>query len=205
MVTSVDVKHDEASSNAAATEKDTTGTLSLPAQSDSSSEEDDDSTTVDMTGNESTKRHDKPTNNTGQGMTHSSTVTAFDIESSSPTKRRRVHSAAASGDGRWDAFVRRGARLKGFLGEAMQVVAASNVASVSDEDTAETTVMRPEAYNHAADIAREKTRECMILEKVRGMTMHFRVCEYHHCLTYSCLCIHYSYRKSKRRKPMQLP
>lgn len=136
-----------------AEEKDTT--LSLPVQSDSSSEEDDES--VDESAA-------KSRNDGHQVTTTRSVVTSFDIETSSPTKRRRVHSA-----GRWDGFVRRGTRLKGLLGDAMQLAASSssaNVVVVDDGTTPETTVMRPEAHNHAADIAREKTRQCMILEKV---------------------------------------
>jgi len=185
MVTAVDVPQQATN---AAMEQDTTGhgTLSLPVQSDSSSDDDDsvDKTSRGMDDNadkeESTKSRgdmtlDKdameekeatggPTNTTTRRNTANSRMTSFDIETSpAPPKKRRVYSEGHV----WDAFVRRGAKLKGFLEDAMQLAALSDV-DTGEKTPSITAVMRqPTAeHNHAADIAREKTAECMILEKV---------------------------------------
>jgi hypothetical protein len=92
---------------------------------------------------------------------------SFDIETS-PTKRRRLTSSEPHV---WDGFVRKGARLKGFLDDALHLVATGFQQSDDDSSSSEKRIEeaptpRQSRGNHAADIAREKTAECMILQKV---------------------------------------
>ena len=154
--------------NAAMEQQDTTGhndtTLSLPSQSDSSSDDDDSVEKTSGVVNDENKEEESSTKTTRR--TASSRLSSFDIETSSPTKKRRVHSNL-----KWDSFVRRGARLKGLLEDAMQL-ASTNSARESDNVT--TTLVTPmrqatvttAEHNHAADIAREKTAENIILQRV---------------------------------------
>lgn len=119
------------------------------------------------------------------------TTTTFDIElSSSPTKKRRLSPSSSERSSTsvvvWDGFVRKGTRLKGFLDEALHLVTNSLVPSTeTNDDTTTPPVVRPLSVNtprrrqhdHVlADIAREKTVECMILQKVVN-------CSYCHALS----------------------
>jgi hypothetical protein len=125
-----------------------------------------------------------------------------DASLSSPTKKRRVHSHHHHHhhhhhqQQQWNAFVRQGTSLKGLLGNVLQLAttststsaaAAAAAASSSDEDIpttrdGETALleMRP-LHQHAADLAREKTRECMILEKVRISLFAFEILLLFYC------------------------
>lgn len=189
MVTAIDVPQQRAAATDANAASDTqrddktaknNGILTLPEQSDSSVSEDDD--TVEKTStlldkdSAPTKRSNTSNDNNGdvvmvqESLTikpptqHSTrrTVTSFDIESSpSPTKKRRVHSDHQGHV--WDGFVRKGARLKGFLEDAAMHLAShhhssSTATSDNQDDTAAMRQQQSEQlHNHAADIAREKT------------------------------------------------
>jgi hypothetical protein len=89
----------------------------------------------------------------------------FDIEAS-PTKKRRLFAGEPHV---WDGFVRKGARLKGFLDDALHLVATgfqANDEGACERRIEEMPTLRQPQEDHAADIAREKTAECMILQKV---------------------------------------
>ena len=231
------------SSVANAATQDTTGALSLPVQSDSSFDDDDDDSVVAKTSRQvavngkaditesssktslagtvpSLSDNDTETQDSSIAARrpHTETTcrwTSFDIETSpSPTKKRRVHSEGHV----WDGFVRRGARLKGFLEDAMQLVATSHHVVVSDSDGndkgtgekgSDTTAaaMRQSERNHAADIARERTAECMILQKVRAAKIRLKLNAVSDLLDSHIARFPYRpfYRNSKRPRPLQLP
>jgi hypothetical protein len=98
---------------------------------------------------------------------------SFDIETFPAKKRRRL--VASSEPHVWDGFVRKGARLKGFLDDALHLVAIgfqpSNDCDDDDSSSSEKRIKEAPASrqlqgDHSADIAREKTAECFILQKV---------------------------------------
>lgn len=126
---------------------------------------------------------------------------------SSPTKKRRVHSHHSQNQ-QWNAFVRQGTSLKGLLGDVLQLATTNTTTTFEEEDTA--MEMRPlvppssaQEHLHAADVAREKTRECMILEKVRKCDIVYTVL--HPYFIYIYILTLYSYRNSKRPRPMRPP
>jgi hypothetical protein len=95
-----------------------------------------------------------------------------------PTMTSMHNTFPPFGNNAWDDFVRKGSRLKNFVEDALQLVSCEHHGAASrkrplfedlddDEPAKRSRVM--EIGNHAADLAIEKTSECMILQKVRVM------------------------------------
>jgi hypothetical protein len=196
MVTAVEIPESTSSNDDDASKKrndhDTLLVLpsSSPVPSNASSDQDDDESVVVLR-QEEEKENGK----------HHLVASVNDASLSSPiTKKRRVHSHHhhQHQQHQWNAFVRQGTSLKGLLGNVLQLATTSTstaaASSSSDEDipttrdgeTALLERMRPLHHQHAADLAREKTRECMILEKVRILVLHLKFYYCYILLTLFC-------------------
>jgi hypothetical protein len=212
MVTAVEIPESSSSNDDASKKRNDHDTLlvlpSSPVPSNASSDQDDDESVVVLR-QEEEKENGK----------HHLVASVNDASLSSPiTKKRRVHSHHHHQQQlhQWNAFVRQGTSLKGLLGNVLQLAttststAASSSSSSSDEDIPTTRDgetapllerMRPLHHQHAADLAREKTRECMILEKVRILVLHLKFYYCYILLTLFCKI----YRNSNKPRPTPPP
>ena len=82
------------------------------------------------------------------------------------------------GNKAWDDFVRKGSRLKNFIEDTLQLVTCKDgvegrerplLIDISLSPAKRARRMDLTTTSHAADLAREKTAECMILQQVSAM------------------------------------
>ena len=93
------------------------------------------------------------------------------------------------GNKAWDDFVRKGSRLKNFMEDALQLATCKDRVEscerpLIEEDIIQSPAKRARRVNltvssHAADLAREKTAECMILQQVSPLHMILRYVSFH--------------------------
>ena len=144
--------------------------MKLPDQDDSSSDEEE----CNLSKISSPPGLRNEADNRANTITNQSLQTAH----GPPTMTDMLHAHPPFGNNAWDDFVRKGSRLKSFVEEALQLVSCEHHGAESqkrpllddldnEEPAKRSRVM--EIGNHAADLAMEKTSECMILQKVRVM------------------------------------
>lgn len=106
--------------------------------------------------------------------THQHTPHSGDLDS--PPVSSILHEGP--GNKAWDDFVRKGSRLKNFIEDTLQLVTCKDgvegrerplLIDISLSPAKRARRMDLTTTSHAADLAREKTAECMILQQVSAM------------------------------------